>query len=63
MGTATGEVKAGRAYVEILLNQTPLERGLKQAQKKIKAFGENLIGIGKNMLAVSGMTYGLSPTR
>jgi len=55
MGTATGEVKAGRAYVEILLNQTPLERGLKQAQKKIKAFGENLIGIGKNMLAVSGI--------
>jgi len=28
MSTATGEVKAGRAYVEILLNQTPLERGL-----------------------------------
>ena len=55
MSTATGEVKAGRAYVEILLNQTPLERGLKQAQKKIKAFGENLIGIGKNMLAVSGI--------
>lgn len=55
MGTATGEVKAGRAYVEILLDQTKLERGLKQAQKKIRAFGENLIDIGKNMLAVSGI--------
>ena len=46
MSTATGEVKAGRAYVEILLNQTPLERGLKQAQRKIRAFGENLLVSG-----------------
>ena len=55
MSTATGEVKAGRAYVEILLDQTKLERGLKQAQQKIKSFGSALTGIGKNMLAVSGV--------
>ena len=55
MSTATGEVKAGRAYVEILLDQTKLERGLKQAQQKIRSFGSALTGIGKNMLAVSGV--------
>ena len=55
MSTATGEVKAGRAYVEILLDQTKLERGLKQAQQKIKNFGSALTSIGKNMLAVSGV--------
>ena len=51
MSTATGEVKAGRAYVEILLDQTKLERGLKQAQQKIKSFGSSLTNMGKNLLA------------
>ena len=55
MSSATGEVKAGRAYVEILLDQTKFERGLKQAQQKLKSFGTALTGIGKNMLAVSGV--------
>ena len=55
MSSATGQVKAGRAYVEILLDQSKLERGLKQAQQKLKNFGSSLTNMGKNLLAVSGI--------
>lgn len=51
--SAAGNVKAGRAYVEILLDQTKLERGLKQAQAKLKNFGSALTGVGKSMVAVA----------
>jgi len=53
MSSAAGNVKAGRAYVEILLDQTKLERGLKQAQAKLKNFGSALTGVGKSMVAVA----------
>nr|DAG83151.1 MAG TPA: minor tail protein [Caudoviricetes sp.] len=51
--SAAGNVKAGRAYVEILLDQTKLERGLKQAQAKLKNFGSSLMGVGKSMVTVA----------
>ena len=59
MSTATGEVKAGRAYVEILLDQTKLERGLKQAQQKIRNFGSALMGIGnwRNCMSASATRW------
>lgn len=51
--SAAGGVKASRAYVKILLDQTKLERGLKQAQAKLKNFGSSLMGVGKSMVTVT----------
>ena len=51
--SATANVKAGRAFVEILLDQTKLERGLKAAQTKLKNFGSSLTSVGKNLLTVA----------
>ena len=53
--SAAGNVKAGKAYVEILLDQTKLERGLKAAQKKLKSFGSALTGVGKSMVATAAL--------
>ncbi len=53
MAGASGNVKAGRAFVEIMLDQTRLERGLKQAQAKIKNFGTSLTTAGKGMVTVA----------
>ena len=47
MAGASGNVKAGRAFVEIILDQTKLERGLKSAQAKLKNFGTSLTTAGK----------------
>ena len=51
--SASGNVKAGRAFVEILLDQSKLERGLKSAQKKLKNFGSALTSVGKNLLVTA----------
>lgn len=53
MAGASGNVKAGRAFVEIMLDQTKLERGLKQAQTKIRNFGNTLTTAGKSMVTVA----------
>ena len=53
MAGASGNVKAGRAFVEIMLDQTRLERGLKSAQAKLKNFGTSLTTAGKGMVTVA----------
>ena len=41
MSGASGNVRAGRAFVELMLDQTKLERGLKAAQAKLRNFGNS----------------------
>ena len=53
--SASGNVKAGKAFVEILLDQTKLERGLKAAQKKLRNFGNAMLGVGKTMVATAAL--------
>lgn len=40
------KVRAGRAFVEFFLDHAPLVRGLKLAEKKLKAFGQSIKSIG-----------------
>ena len=47
MSGASGNVRAGRAFVELMLDQTKLERGLKSAQAKLRNFGNSMMGVGK----------------
>lgn len=53
MSGASGNVRAGRAFVELMLDQTKLERGLKTAQAKLRNFGNSMMGVGKNMVTVA----------
>lgn len=50
-------VKAGRAFVEVFAETNPLERGLKQAEYKLKRFGSSLKNIGGAMAGV-GLSVG-----
>ena len=53
MAGASGNVKAGKAFVEIMLDQTKLERGLRSAQAKLKNFGSSLTTVGKGMVTAA----------
>lgn len=53
MAGASGNVKAGKAFVEIMLDQTKLERGLLSAQAKLKNFGSSLTTVGKGMVTAA----------
>ncbi len=47
----TRGIKAGRAYVEIGADRTALERGLKAAQKRLRAFGASVSTLGTRSAA------------
>lgn len=53
MSGASGNVRAGRAFVELMLDQTKLERGLKTAQAKLRNFGNSMTSVGKNLVTVA----------
>lgn len=50
---ATGGIRAGRAFVELGLNQGQLAKGLKQAQAKLQAFGKAAATIGAGLMGAS----------
>ena len=45
-------VRAGKAFVEIFADDSPLARGLKRAQKKLEAWGAGLRSIGTKVGAI-----------
>lgn len=51
---SAGAVKAGMAFIEISLDQTKLEKGLKAAQAKLKAFSSSISAAGRDLLMISG---------
>jgi len=51
MATARG-IRAGRAFVELFADDSKLVRGLRRAQKRIKAFGQSIRNLG---LKVAGL--------
>ena len=60
MATAQG-IRAGRAFVELFADDSKLVRGLRQAEQKLKAFGDSIrnlglkaIGLGSAILAPLG---------
>ena len=42
-------IKAGRAFVELFADDSKLVRGLRAAEKKIRAFGDGIRNIGLKM--------------
>ena len=53
MPGAGSRVRAGKAFIEISLDQTKLERGLKAAQARLKAFGASCMTLGTQMLGIA----------
>jgi len=51
-------VRAGRAYIELFAKTGPLNRGLRRAQARLKAFGRGAMVVGKS-LAMAGGVLGL----
>lgn len=49
MSATSGAIRAGKAFVELLADDTKLQAGLKQAQKQIKAFGKGVADVGKQL--------------
>jgi hypothetical protein len=45
-------IMAGRAFVEFTLSDAALVKGLRNAQKRIEAFGNGLAGVGKKIAGV-----------
>jgi len=54
-----GAIRAGRAFVELFADDRKLARGLKAAQRKLKAFGAGVRRIGRAFAAIG--TAGLVP--
>ena len=55
MAGASGNVRAGHAYVEIMLDQSGLEKGLKAAQSRLRSFGASIASAGAKMLGVAAV--------
>jgi hypothetical protein len=43
---AAGAIRAGQAFVELFADDSRLVRGLRQAEKRLKAFGSRIQGVG-----------------
>ena len=52
MPGSTGSIRAGRAFVELFADDSKLVRGLRRAQKKLKAFGQSIRNMG---LKIAGL--------
>ncbi len=46
---SAGSIRAGRAFVELFVNDSRLVRGLRGAQRRIKAFGRKISQLGRKL--------------
>lgn len=51
-------IRAGKAYVELTANDNQLVRGLRSAQRKLKAFGASITRMGASLLASAAAVAG-----
>ncbi|HUX15216.1 MAG TPA: phage tail tape measure protein [Phycisphaerae bacterium] len=51
----SANIRAGGAYIELLLHDNRLVRGLKRAQYRLRRFGQSVTAIGKRMMMVSAV--------
>ena len=54
MPTAQG-IRAGKAYVELAVSNSKLVRGLRSAERKLKAFGGSVRQIGAKLAGLGGI--------
>ncbi len=52
--SATANIKAGRAYVEVTADSSNLRKSLGEAQAQLRSFSKSCTAIGREMLALGG---------
>ena len=55
MAAGTKGIRAGKAYVELFADNSKLVRGLRLAEKKLRAFGDRVGQLGKKLLQISSV--------
>jgi len=51
-GSTSGGIRAGRAFVELFADDSKLVRGLRAAEKKLKAFGQGIRNLGLKVIGL-----------
>lgn len=60
--TSANQIKAGRAYVEMAVDDSAMQKGLRAAQAKLEAFANGVKSIGLKMLGVgAAITAAFAP--
>lgn len=52
MSGTSGAIRAGRAFVELFADDSKLVRGLRAAEKKLRAWGQSVSAIGKQLMGL-----------
>jgi TP901 family phage tail tape measure protein len=55
MAAGAGAIRAGAAFVELLVKADPLQRGLNAAAARVESFGKSVAGIGAKIAAAGGI--------
>lgn len=55
MAGKAGAIRAGRAYVELFADDSRLIRGLRGAEKRLRAFGNQIRNVGLKLLKLAGL--------
>ena len=55
MAAGAGGIRAGRAFVELFVEDSRLVRGLRQAQRRLQAFGTAVRGLGKQLSGLGAL--------
>lgn len=58
MATSSGAIRAGRAFVELLTDDSKLVRGLRSAAAKLKGWGASISGFGKKLAGIGSAVAG-----
>lgn len=58
MAPTAQAIRAGRAFVELFADDTKLVRGLRAAERRLKAFGESVQSIGKTTMGIGAAIVG-----
>ncbi|MFN9222201.1 MAG: hypothetical protein ACK6D6_08865, partial [Planctomyces sp.] len=58
MAPTSQAIRAGRAFVELFADDTKLVRGLRAAERRLKAFGESVQSMGKKTMGLGAAIVG-----
>ncbi|MCG3178301.1 MAG: hypothetical protein BIFFINMI_00627 [Phycisphaerae bacterium] len=65
MAASSGAIRAGRAFVELLTDDSKLVRGLRSASAKLKGWGASISGFGKKLagIGMAGVGAGVAAAK
>ena len=52
---SSGSIKAGSAYIELLVKDSSFIKGLQKASSRLQAFGDGISSMGKKLMLFGGL--------